>query len=231
MSTFQDNFHIDPVLPDLRRLWRTAKPLMRDAVVAVAPPYPDYPKLKVSKRLGPSGDPGCPSAREPGSDIEVVQYTASGNGFGSFQERAWDYILAHSAAIEVALRRKLFAWHGKQMKQHLDEDLPPVANLQKYWKVCEQQVAMGEATAVDRLFKLVGIGLADSGLDECGFSSFEFQTGWDRDHGLGVVMHRNRVLAAGGMTELIGRPGVAEEAKYVQSYDLDDGDFSLSGSK
>lgn len=230
MSAFQDNFRTDPVLPDLRRLWRTAKPLLRDAVVAVAPPYPEYPKLKVSKKHGPSGDPSCPSARDPGSDVEVVQYSASGNGFGSFQELAWEFILAHPAAIEAALRRKLFAWHGKRMKQHLDEDLPHVPALQKYWKAVERQVALGEPTAVDQLFKLVGIGLADSGLDECGFSSFEFQTGWDRDHGLGVVMHRDRVLAVGGMTELIGRRGVAEEAKVVQSYDLDDGDFSLLNS-
>ncbi len=84
-----------------------------------------------------------------------------------------------------------------------------------------------EPSAIDHLFKLVAIGLADSGLDECGFSSFEFQTGWDRDHGLGVLMHKDRVLAAGGMTELICDPGIVDGARVVQSYDLDDGDFSL----
>jgi|GEM_PF-4393683 len=40
-------------------------------------------------------------------------------------------------------------------------------------------------------------------------------------------MHGDRVLAAGGMTELIGGPGIVEGARVVQSYDLDDGDFSL----
>ena len=104
MSAFQDNFRPDPELPDLRRLWRTAKPLLRDAVVAVAPPYPEYPKLKVSKKRGPNGDPSCPSARDPGADVEVAQYSASGNGFGGFQERAWAFVLAHPGAIEAALR-------------------------------------------------------------------------------------------------------------------------------
>lgn len=231
MSGFLDRFQPDPDPEmDFRRFWRTDKPLMRDAVVAFAPPYPDYPKLKVSKSRGPSGDPGCPSARDAGTEIEVVMYAGSGNGFGSFQELAWEFILAHPAAIEVALRRKLFAWHRKQMAQHREEDLPHVPEYQKYWKVVERQVALEEPTAVDRLFKLVGVGLADSGLDECGFSSFEFQTGWDRDHGLGVLMHRDRVLAAGGITEMIYGPSVAERAKVVQSYDLDDGDFSLLGS-
>ncbi len=143
------------------------------------------------------------------------------------QERAWEFILAHPAAVEAALRRKLFAWHRKRLAQFRDEDLPHVRGLQKYWKVVEQQVAMEEPSAVDHLFKLVGIGLADSGLDDSGFSSFEFQTGWDRDHGLGVVMHRNRVLAADGQTELIGGPGVVEGVKAVQAYDLDEGDFLL----
>lgn len=227
MNAFLDQFRPDPVLPDLRRLWRTGKPLMHAAVVAVAPPYPEYPKLKVSKSQGPSGDPGCPSARDPGAEVEVVMYSCSGNGFGGFQERAWGFVLANAAAIEAALRRKLFAWHGKRMAQHRDEDLPHVKALQKYWSRVEQLVPLGEPAAVDHLFKLVGVGLADSGLDECGFSSFEFQTGWDRDHGLGVLMHRDRVLAAGGTTELIYGPDVVGGAGGVQAYDLDDGDFSL----
>lgn len=226
MSAFLDHFQPDPDF-DGRRLWRTAKPLLPDAVVAVAPPYPDYVKQQVSKSRGPSGDPSCPSARDASSDIEVALYAASGNGFGSFQERAWEFILAHSAAIETALRRKLFAWHGKQMAQFHDEDLLQDQEYEEYWKVVERQVAMKEPSAVDHLFKLVGIGLADSGLDDCGFSSFEFQTGWDQDHGLGVLMHKDRVLAAGGLSELIGGPGVLEGARAVQSYDLDEGDLVL----
>jgi hypothetical protein len=163
-----------------------------------------------------------------GSEIDVVIYNAAGNGFGDPQERAWNHILANVQAIEAALRRKLFSWHLKQMAQHRDEDLPHVPALQKYWKVIQKQVPLEEPSAVDKLFKLVGIGLADSGLDECGFSSFEFQTGWDRDHGLGVVLHRDRVLAVGGTTELIGSRNLVADVRDVQSYDLDEGDFALS---
>lgn len=226
MSIFSDQFQPDLEF-DGRRLWRTAKPLFRDAVVTVAPPYPEYPKLKVSKSRGPSGDPSCPSARDASLDIEVALYAASGNGFGSFQERAWEFILAHPTAIEAALRHKLFAWHIKQLAQFRDVDLPQMPEYQKYWKRVEKQLSIAVPSAVDHLFKLVGIGLADSGLDNCGFSSYEFQTGWDRDHGLGIVMHRDRVLAAGGMTELISGPGVVEGVKAVQAYDLDEGDFKL----
>lgn len=226
MSAFLDQFQPDPD-SEGRRLWRTEKPLLRDAVVAVAPYYPEYPKLKISKSCGASGDPSCPSARIVSPDADVVMYAGSGKGFGSFQERAWDYIVNHTHTIETALRRKLFAWHGKQLAQFREDDLPHVPEYQKYWNVVESMVAMEQPSAVDQLFKLVGIGLTDSGLDDCGFTSFEFQTGWDRDHGLGVVMHRDRVLAAGGMTELIYGPAVADGVKVVQAYDLDPGDFSL----
>ncbi|WP_165252192.1 DUF6985 domain-containing protein [Paludisphaera soli] len=227
MSAFQNNFQPDPESDGSRRLWRTAKPLLRDAVVAFAPPYPEYPELEDDRAFGSTNDPSSPSAREASSEVEVAMYADSGNGFGSFQERAWEFILANAVAIEVALRRKLFAWHTKSLAQFRDEDLPNDESLQEYWKGIERQVPVEEPSAIDHLFKLVGIGLADSGLDETGFSSFEFQTGWDRDHGLGVLMHRDRVLAAGGMTEMICGPEVVEGARVVQAYDLDDGDFSL----
>jgi hypothetical protein len=230
MSAFLDQFQPDPDL-DGRLVWRTAKPLLRDAVVAVAPPYPDYPKLKVTKTRGPTCDPGCPSARDQGADIQVSLYAESGNGYGSLQERAWEFILAHPAAIEAALRRKLLAWHGKQMARYREEDLQGAPKeYQKYWAVAEKKVALEEPTAVDHLFKLVGVGLTDSGMDDCGFSSFEFQTGWDRDHGLGILMHRDRVLAAGGMGEMIYGSEVLAGARAVQAYDLGDGDFVLPTS-
>lgn len=226
LKTFQPD--PDPEMADVRRLWRTTKPLFRETVVAFAPPYPDYPKLKVPKRQGPESGPACPSARDASSDMDVVLYAYSGNGFDSgYQERAWEFLLGNAAGIETDLRRKLSAWHIKRMAQHREEDLPHVPELQTYWKKIEKQMSFEAPSAIDRLFKLVGVGLADSGLDECGFSAFEFQTGWDRDHGLGVLMHRDCVLAAGGMGELIYGPDLAAGARVVQSYDLDDGDFPL----
>jgi hypothetical protein len=227
MSEFHDNFRPDPESEGSRLLWRTAKPLLRDAVVAFAPPYPEYPELQDDRSFGSTNDPSSPSARESSSEAEVAMYADSGNGFGGFQERAWEFILANAAAIETALRRKLFAWHRKQLARFRDEDLPNVEEMLEYWEEIERRVPVEEPSAIDHLFKLVGIGLADSGPDDCGFSSFEFQAGWDRDHGLGVLMHRDRVLAAGGMGELIYGPGIVDGARVVQSYDLDDGDFSL----
>lgn len=227
MKAFVTNFQPDPEMPDIRRIWRTAKPLLQDAVVAYAPYYPEYAKLKVSKSRGPTTDPGCPSARNVGADIDLVMYSYT-NTFGDQQERAWNYILKHRQLVEASLRRKLFARHSKFLKQFLEDNLPKAKHLQKCWKKIASQVLWNDPSAVDQLFKLVAIGLADSGLDDCGFSSFEFQTGWDRDHGIGILMHKSSVLAAGGMTELVGSShNILQDIKSVQAYDIDEGDLSL----
>jgi hypothetical protein len=227
MGAFLDNFRPDPDSDGTRQVWRTTKPLLQDAVVVVAPPYPDYPKMKVS-RHGPDTSPSCPSARDASSEIEVHSYADSGSGFGtSYQEKAWEFMLAHAPTIEAALRRKLFAWHRKQLMQFREEDLPTAKALQKYWETIEKQVPVEEPAAVNHLFKLVVISLNDSGLDEYGFIAFEFQTGWDHDHGVGILMHRDRVLAAGAMGEMIYGSSIAAGARATQEYDLDDGDFSL----
>ena len=138
---------------------------------------------------------------------------------------------ADRAPFVARPRRVVRVLHSRtEPRARREEDSPHVPELQKYWKKIEKLVPFEDPSAIDQLFKLVGVGLADSGLDVCGFSSFEFQTGWDRDHGLGVLMHQDRVLAAGGMCELIYGTDLTAGARAVQSYDLDDGDFSLLDS-
>lgn len=134
----------------------------------------------------------------------------------------------NAKAIEASLRRKLFAQHLKNQKKFLEEDLPDFEDLQDYWKQIKDKLDWNDASAIDHLYKLVGIGLIDHGLDECGFSSFEFQTGWDRDHGISILMHKANVLIAGGMGEnTCEGTDLIQAIKTVQAYDLDDGDLSL----
>ncbi|MFI4848463.1 MAG: DUF6985 domain-containing protein [Gimesia chilikensis] len=231
MSAFLDQFEPDPEMDGETLVWKTDKPLFQDAVVAFAPPYPEYPKLKLGRGRQPSCDPSCPSARDVGDEIVVTLYSNNDKGFGDYQERAWEYIMTQSPEIETSLRRKLFAQHQKAHKQFLEEYLPDDRKTQNYWKKIENELDWQDASAIDQLYKLVGIGLVDNGLDECGFSSFEFQTGWDRDHGTAILMHKSHVLAAGGMQEDISRgPELIDSIKYVQSYDLDEGDLALTES-
>ena len=228
MNTFHDQFEPDPERNGETRVWKTEKQLLRNAVVSYAPPYPDYPKLKLSRWRQASGDPSCPSARDVSGEIIVTLYCNNDNGFGDYHEHAWDFLVSNASEIETALRRKLFAQHQKALKQFLDEDRSEDRKTQNYWNKIEDKIDWHDSTAVDHLYKLVAVGLVDNGFDECGFSSFEFQTGWDRDHGTGILMHKSSVLAAGGMQEDISRgPDLIDSIKCVQSCDFDNGDLRL----
>lgn len=230
MSSFLDQFRADPDpdMASIRRLWMTRKPILRDAVVRYAPPYPEYPELELDSDEEASSDPSCPSARDASDELEVAIFSTSGNGFGDYHELAWNFITGNAEAIEASLRRKLLAQHLKLQKQFLEEDLPDYEEAQDYWKQIEDKLDWSDSSAVDHLYKLVGIGLIDDGLDECGFSSFEFQSGWDRDHGTSILMHKANVLVAGGMSEYtcVGSD-LIQAVKSVQAYDFDDGDLSL----
>lgn len=228
MSEFLNNFQPDPECEGRSLPWTTAKPLLHDTVVVYAPLYPEYAKMKTSRVVGSASDPGSPQAKLRGETVDVFIHS-SDDGSNVAHETAWKYIQSHASEIETALRRKLFAYHLRNLEQFLNEYLPESKAMQKYWKEIETNVAVRDVSAVDQLFKLAQIGIADTGLDECGFCSFEFQTGWDRDHGIGVLMHKSHVLASGGMGELIYSPKhILESVKIVQGYSFDDGDFRVS---
>lgn len=116
MSAFHDQFAADPETDGETRVRRTDKPLLRNAVVSYAPPYPEYPKLKLGRSRQASCDPSCPSARDIGEEIVVTLYSNHGHGFGDYHEQAWEFIMANALDIEVSLRRKLFAQHQKAHK-------------------------------------------------------------------------------------------------------------------
>ncbi|NND96921.1 MAG: hypothetical protein HKN47_06285 [Pirellulaceae bacterium] len=230
MSEFLNRFEPDPDpdMASIRRIWQTEKPILSNAVVEFAPPYPEYPKMKMGVRHKASCDPSCPSARKVGNTVEVAIYSADGNGFGKAHELAWDFIIANAEAVETSLRQKLLAQHLKAKKQFLEEDMSYVDKAPAYWKQIQDKIDWDDVSAIEHLYKLVGIGLLDTGLDECGFSSFEFQSGWDRDHGASILMHKQDVLIAGGMSEYtcVGSD-LIQAIHAVQGYDLDDGDRSL----
>ncbi|MEM7784149.1 MAG: hypothetical protein AAF623_12410, partial [Planctomycetota bacterium] len=191
----------DPDMASLRSIMISEKPLLRHAVVAFALPYPDYPKLKLGRSRQASADPSCPSARDITDKIVVTLSWNDEKSFGNGQEVAGNFIKGNASKIENVLRRKLFAQHQKALKQFLEEILPNDRKTRNYWNKIENEIDWQELSAVDYLYKLVGVSLLDHGLDACGFSSFEFQSGWDRDHGISVLTHRCNTLAAGGMGE------------------------------
>jgi len=226
MSNFYDRFQHDPEFPESRRLWETEKPFFNDWLVEFAPYDPDHQTYPIRKgKLYPL-EPSCALARIASDRVGVFLFEWSDKA-EPLQQAGWDYLVAHSAAIEAALTNKLRSVQSKCLAQH-EEELEGADFLRKHWNRIEKDLRSPALEAVDQFYKLVGISLAGSGIDECCFVGFEFQTGWDQDHGLEIVMHKDRVLAAGGMTELLSPNGsIIDGIKATQEYDLDPGDYRL----
>lgn len=143
------------------------------------------------------------------------------------KERAWNYLLSNASLIEEKLTQKLSRIHIRCLSQFLEEELPGNPSFRKHWAKILAANPDAESSP-DRFFKLVGICLLSSGLEECAFTTYEFQSAWDLDHGLEIVMHQDKVLAAAGLTELAGPDTHHYNAiKATQSYEMDPGDTQL----
>lgn len=194
-------------------------------MAAFCPYDSQFHKYKIPKNRY-SLDPSCPSSRMAESECPVVLYSLEPSA-ESLQQYGWEYVMEHSGAIRKSLDRKLTSIHARCLAQFLEEEMPEVKEFQRHWKNIEAAIPE-PVSAVDHFFKLVGISLTTEGLDECCFVGFEFQTGWDLDHGVQVLMYKDRVLAAVGMTELASPRGkIIDGIKAVQQYEPDPDDFLL----
>ena len=174
MDTFHDHFTADSRHAGVYH-WTTAKPLFKQAVVAYAPPYET--EVNSSDR------------------IDITAICENGNIFGKFHELAWEYITQNAQDIESRLCQKLFANHQNAYKGFVEECVTDLDGWElEDWNRIKTKIDWRELSAVYHLYELCGISLLDDGLDDCGFCFFDFKSGWNEEHGMSIVMHRNRIL-------------------------------------
>lgn len=224
MASFQSQFKPDREFPDERWSFVTEKPVLRDFVALYAPFDEEFHKYKLPRKPYPL-EPSCPTCREASSELSVFIFERDGAA-EEFQENAWRFIEANSAAVESQLKQKLLAVHKRGIELIKDEiaDGGPYTD---HWSFIQSKIP-DSAASIECFFKLVGVSLASNGPDHHAYVGFEFQSAWDKDHGLQILMHKDKVLCAAGMTELIS-PGKDIEAaiRAIQSYELDACDHKL----
>jgi hypothetical protein len=226
MSDFLARFKEDPEFGDSRWMWMTKKPVLVNAIAEFALFDEEFHTYKLGKAQPYPLEPSCASCRVADDQVAVFTFEQDASN-SKAQENAWEYLVENASTIEVALRRKLVSIQANCIVQ-MEEELADGAPYQDHWDMIQRAIP-NPATEIDRFYKLVGITLATTGLDECGFVGFEFQTAWDKDHGLEILMHKDRVIAMGGMTELMVTDGsMIERIKAVQQYEPDPTYFQLS---
>jgi len=96
------------------------------------------------------------------------------------------------------------------------------------WQQIQGNEEWTNEKSLDTQIELIGINLLDRGFDEIGFSLFDFAVGWDEEHGVSILMHRNRVLAASGLGDFTNRgENLIAHARSIQAYNFTAGDLKL----
>lgn len=220
MGSFLDRFLPDPDFEDSRWFFEAPKPFLKDACVHFAPYDPSFHKATLGKRKPYSLDPSCPTAKTASDTVQVFIFERTESA-EELQRNGWEYLVGNSEVVGAKLVKKLASTHKKIVREFVEEEMPGSRALQSHWKAICESIEKPEED-VEKFFKLVGISLATSGLDECCFVGFEFQSAWDQDHGLEIVMHKDRVLASAGMTELMSPYGsIIDGIKVIQEYEED----------
>ena len=203
-------------------MWEIAKPFLQDYYVPFSVYDPTFHKRAITKDPAPL-DPCCTSCRQPDGMITVCVYVDD----ESYQP-ALDFVLANSAVVEAALVRKLGAVQNRTLVQHYEENLPGMPQWEKHWKFIQAEIGGDEVPRLDRMFKLTGLSIRRADPEGMWLVGYEFQSAWDMDHGLEIVLWEDKVLTASGMMETTSVesppiPGI----KVDQEYTFDPGDYRL----
>lgn len=207
---------------DNPRIWEEPKPFLRDFYVPFSVYDETFHTRKLTKDPAPL-DPCCTSCREPGDVISLCVYVPDESYLPT-----WEFIQSNLEAIESALKVKLAAIHARCLVGHHEENLPGMPVWQKHWEFIQSELGGEPAEQLNRFFKLTGISIVRSEPEYEWIVGYNFQTAWDMDHGIEIIMWNEKVLAAGGMLELTSTGGSPMAgAKATQEYEFDPGDYRL----
>jgi hypothetical protein len=204
------------------RVWEEKKPFLLDFYVPFSVYDPTFHKWPATDAPAPL-DPCCTSCRKPDDRVTVCVYV----GDDSYLP-AWEFVLSNFESVESALKTKLLAIQKRNLAQHFEENLPGMPDWQKHWDFIVAEFGNPE-TCINRMYKLTGVSIVRSDPETEWVVGFEFQTAWDMDHGLEIVMQGDKVLAAAGMMELTSTgSSPILGAKGIQEYELDPDDYRLN---
>jgi hypothetical protein len=150
---------------------------------------------------------------EQDDHIEVTAYVEVAGKMTDCHKTAFDHFIQNAAAYEERILRYLFAISSRNAGAAVEAD--DSRKLQAFIK----KHSLHEMAGLKKQIDWIGLGLFDHGLDGVGFITLDFRCGWDPEHGVSILMHRDKVIAEGGLAEWSNRgDSLIESAKYTQGY-------------
>lgn len=204
------------------RMWEEPKPFFQDWYV----PYSVYDETfhtwPLTEAPAPL-DPCCTSCRAPEATVMAVVYVEDDSYLPTL-----NFVRENADDIALKLLRKLTAIQNRILKDHYEVNLPGMPKWEAHWQHILTELGSEPSQFISRMFKLTGISIAASEPEDEWVVGYNFQSAWDMDHGLEIVMWGDKVLAAGGMMEMTSTGGsVFAGVRATQQYEFDEGDFRL----
>ena len=120
-------------------------------------------------------------------DNDPTRYTPSPEQCLAFQ-----YLLDHQDDIRVVILRKLFRSYPSHRREYADDySISDAAELEK---------RLPKLTTAGELNRVIGLSivhLSKVSLGGMAYIGLEFGCNWEREHGLGVLLHKRRVAKIG----------------------------------
>lgn len=134
------------------------------------------------------------------------------------QVAAYEYLLSNSESVYASLLKAVFDVYPSLRSDYREgygysDDMDDEEKEEFEEEYGEWVPALSEPADLKTVVRPINIHISTSAKDGVAFFGFEFDCNWDEEHGLGVLMHRDRVLEVGQADTSFGyfeEPGVVE---------------------
>ncbi len=134
-------------------------------------------------------------------------------------EAAFSYFVANAAYYEKRLLDYLLvrSTENANAAKKADDNADLRAFIKKH--------AIGTEPGLKQQVSWSGLSLYDHGWEGVGFITVDFKCGWDQEHGISILMHKDKIIAESGLADFSNRgDSLIEHAKCIQrgstGYDL-----------
>ncbi|QDV87523.1 DUF6985 domain-containing protein [Planctomycetes bacterium TBK1r] len=209
MTAFFDNFKSDDW--DDRIVWKTEAPLFVDAQLIY-----EFNSLRgvITKN---------PRSRRT-NRVDVYAHNQLENGYQRYQEVAWKYLTTRVDSIERAVTKKLWLDCHDNFNRCLDS----ISDTDRTWKSIRSRENWNDTSVLRKQIALADISLFDTELNGHGLFTLDFAVGWDEEHGVSVLMCRNKVIATSSCADFTCRgDSLLDHAKCIQNCNYTEGDLRL----
>jgi hypothetical protein len=130
-----------------------------------------------------------------------------------FHEGAYNHFIENALSYE----KRLFEYLFVRTQQNIAAAIAAAdtRELRAFIKKHKLETPVG----LKKQIEWFGLTLYDHGWDSVGFITMDFRCGWDEEHGVSILMHRDKIIADSGLADFSSRgDSVIEHAKCIQSF-------------